>query len=91
VTSAKKLQRLQNKVPSTTGKFPKNTPIRDMHISFQIPYVYDFITKLCKQQAQVIKYRENIHVRHIGQVEARHRKYKRLKLGGDEALDRLSD
>jgi hypothetical protein len=62
-----------------------------MHISFQIPYVYDFITKLCKQQAKVIQHHENTDVRNIGQGEARHRKYKRLKLGGGQAYDCLSD
>jgi hypothetical protein len=31
------------------------------------------------------------HVRGIGQGEARHRKYKRLKLGGGQAYDRSSD
>jgi hypothetical protein len=54
--------------------FTKNTPIRDMHISLQIPYVHDYITKLCKQ-AQAIQHHEIIHVRNIGQGEARHRKY----------------
>jgi hypothetical protein len=86
-----KLQRLQNKVLLNTGKFPRNTQIRDMHISFQIPYVYDFKAKLCKQQAKVIKHHENIHVSNIRQGEARHRKYKRLKLGDSQAYDRLSD
>jgi hypothetical protein len=80
-THLMKLPRLQNKVLLTTGKFPRNTPIRDMHISLQIPYVYDYITKLCRQQAQVIQHHENIHVCNIEQGEVRHRKYKRLKLG----------
>jgi hypothetical protein len=34
---------------------------------------------------------ENEHVRSIGQGEARHRKYKRLKLGSGQAYDRSSD
>jgi hypothetical protein len=34
---------------------------------------------------------ENEHVRGTGQGEARHRKYKRLKLGGGQAYDRSSD
>jgi hypothetical protein len=72
-------------------KFARNNPIRDMHICFQIPYVYDYITKLCRQQAKVSQRQENTHVRNIGQGEARHRKYKRLKLGGDQAYDRSSD
>jgi hypothetical protein len=77
-THVMKLQRLRNNVLRTIGKFPRNTPIRNMNISLQIPYVYDFITKLCKQKAKVIQHHENIHVRNIGQEEAQHRKYKRL-------------
>jgi hypothetical protein len=34
---------------------------------------------------------ENVHVRGIEQGEARHRKYKRRKLGGGQAYDRSSD
>jgi hypothetical protein len=59
----------------------------------KIPYVYDDITKLCRQQAEVIQNHDNENVRNIGQGEARHRKYvyKRLKLGGGQAYDRSSD
>jgi hypothetical protein len=32
-----KVQGLQNKVLRTSGKFLRNTTIRDMHISLQIP------------------------------------------------------
>ena len=56
---------------------------------FKIPYVYDFITKLCKRQAEVIQ-NHNKNVSTIGQGEAQHRKYKRLKLGGGQAYDRSS-
>jgi hypothetical protein len=76
-----KLQRLQNKVLRTIGNFPKRTSVRDMHTSFEMPYVYDYITQSCTQQAEVQNH-ENETVRYIGQGEARHRKYKRLKLGG---------
>jgi hypothetical protein len=38
-----------------------------------------------------IKDTENEHVRSIGQGEARHRKYKRLKLGGGQDYDRSCD
>jgi hypothetical protein len=34
---------------------------------------------------------ENVNVRNIGQGESRHRKYKRLKLGGGQAYDRSND
>jgi hypothetical protein len=55
-----------------------------MHVAFKIPYIYDYITKSCRQQAEVIQNHENENenVRYIGQGEAPHRKYKRLKLGG---------
>jgi hypothetical protein len=59
-----------------------------MHPAFNLPYVYDYITKLCRQQAEVIQNHENEHVRGIGQGEARHREYERFKLGGGQAYDR---
>jgi hypothetical protein len=50
-----KLQHLQNWVLRTIGNYPRRTPIRDLHMAFKIPYVYDFIIKLCRQQAEVIQ------------------------------------
>jgi hypothetical protein len=86
-----KLQHLQNEVMCTIGSFPGRTPVRDLHVAFKIPYVYDSITKLCRQQAEVIQNHHNPDVRNIGQCKAKHRKYKRLKLGGGQAYDRSSD
>jgi hypothetical protein len=86
-----KLQRLQNKVLHATGNFPRCTPVRNFHTAFTIPYIYDYIIKLCGQQAEVIQNHENEHVHGVGQSEARHKKYKRLKLGGIQAYDRSSD
>jgi hypothetical protein len=40
-----------------------------------------------KQQAEVIQNHENENVRYIGQGEAPHRKYKRLKLDGGHVYD----
>jgi hypothetical protein len=60
-------------------------------VAFKIPYVYDFITKLCRQQAEFIQNHHNPNVRVIGQGKAQHRKYKSLKLGGGQAYDRSSD
>jgi hypothetical protein len=62
-------------------------------MAFKLPYIYiyNYITKLCRQQAEVIQNHENANVRNIGQGEPRHRKYKRLNLGGDQAYDRSSD
>jgi hypothetical protein len=39
--------------------------VLDMHVAFQIPYVYDYITKLCRRQAQIIHNHENENVRNI--------------------------
>jgi hypothetical protein len=58
-----------------------------MHTAFQMRYVYDYITKSCRQQAGVIQNHENENVRHTGQGAAPHRKYKRLKLGGGHVYD----
>jgi hypothetical protein len=49
-----KLHRLQNKVLRTTGNFPRCTSVRDLKVAFKIPYLYDYITKLWRQQAEVI-------------------------------------
>jgi hypothetical protein len=76
-----KLQRLQNRVLRTVGDLDRRTPVRDLHLAFNIPYVYEYITKLCRRQAEVIlQNHPNPNVRAIGQGEAIHRKYKRLKL-----------
>jgi hypothetical protein len=58
-----------------------------MHVAFQIPYVYNYITKLCTSQADVIHNHENENVRNIGQRETPHRKHKMLKLGGGHLYD----
>jgi hypothetical protein len=58
-----------------------------MHKAFHIPYAYDYITKSCKQQAEVIQNHENEIVRYNAQGKARHRIYKRLKLGGGHVYD----
>jgi hypothetical protein len=62
-----------------------------MHKAFHIPYVYDYITKSCRQQSEVIQNHGNENVRYIGQGETRHRKYKKLKLGGGHVYDSSSD
>jgi hypothetical protein len=84
-TDLLKLQCLQNKVLHTIGTFLRRTPDRELHKAFNITYIYDYITKLCRQQAEVIQNHENVNVRNIGQGEAQHRKHTRLKLGGGQA------
>jgi hypothetical protein len=66
-----KLQRPQSKMLRTTGNFPRCTPVRDLHTVFSLPYVYDYITKLCRQQEEVIQNHENGHFLSTGQGEAR--------------------
>jgi hypothetical protein len=82
-----KLQHLQNGVLRTIGNFLSSTSVRDMHEAFQISYVYGYITKSCRQQAEVMQNHENENVCYIGQSEAQHRKYKRLKFGGGHVYD----
>jgi hypothetical protein len=86
-----KLQRLQNKVLHTTGNFPRHTPVCELHKTFNIPYIYDYITKSCRKEAKIIQNHGNANVCNIGQGEPRHRKFKRLKLGGGQAYHRSSD
>jgi hypothetical protein len=61
-----KLQRLQNNILRTIGNFPRCTPVRDWHTAFNPPCVYDYITKLCRKQAEVIRNDETEHVRGTG-------------------------
>jgi hypothetical protein len=60
-------------------------------MAFPAPYIYNYVTKLCRQQAKVIQNHENANVHNIGNGEARHKKYQRLKVGGDQAYDCSSD
>jgi hypothetical protein len=90
-TYSLKLQRLQKKVLRNVGNFPKFTPIHDLHTAFNLPYVYGYKTKLCRQETEVIQNHENEQVRGIGQGEARHRKYKRLEFGRGQTYDRSND
>jgi hypothetical protein len=48
----------------------------------------DSVTKLCKEKTTVTLNRKNINILIIIQGEARHKKYKKLKLDGGQALSR---
>jgi hypothetical protein len=50
-------------------------PVRDLHLAFQVPYIYDYITKLCRQQIEVVQNHETAIVRDSGEDKARS-KYK---------------
>jgi hypothetical protein len=60
-------------------------------VALKIPYVYDYITEVCRTQADVILKHVNPNECGIGQGEARHRKYKRLELGVGQAYGRSAD
>jgi hypothetical protein len=64
-----KLQRQRNKAVRITGNFPTSTRIRDLQMAFNSQYVYDYVTKLCRQQAEVAHNHENEHVHGIGHGE----------------------
>jgi hypothetical protein len=57
-----KWQRLQNKILRAIGNLPKCTTVRDLCRAFNLPYVYDYLTKLCKHQEEVVQNHENEHV-----------------------------
>jgi hypothetical protein len=61
---------------------------RELHVISKIPYVYDYVTKLCRTRAEVILNYLNPKLRDIGKEEAIYKKYRRLKLGGGQAFDR---
>jgi hypothetical protein len=48
-----KLQRLQNKIIRTIGNFLRHTPIRDLHMAFKPPYIYDYVTKIMQVTSRI--------------------------------------
>jgi hypothetical protein len=84
-----KLRRLQNRVLRAIGNLDRCTPVRELHVAFKVPYMYDYITKLSKTPAEVILNHVNRNVCGTGQGETMHRK--RLKLGACQAYDRSAD
>jgi hypothetical protein len=54
-------------------------------MAVNLPYVYDYVTKLCRQQAKSYK------IMRMNMFATGHRKYKRLMLGGGQAYDRSND
>jgi hypothetical protein len=53
--------------------------------------MYDYNIELCRTQAEVIINHVNTNVHGIGQGEARHRKYKRVKFGSGQVYDCSGD
>jgi hypothetical protein len=62
-----KLQALQNKIFRTIDNFARLIPVREMHTDFHLPYVYDYITKLCKQQADGGKLKIALNLKEVNE------------------------
>jgi hypothetical protein len=84
-----KLRPLRNKVLATVVT-SKRTLIRELHVAFKIPYVYNFITKLFRQQTYVIQNHQSANIRNLRQGEPMH-KSMRLKLVSVQAYNRPRD
>jgi hypothetical protein len=59
-------------------------------VVLKISYVYDCINKSCRKQAEAFLNHVNPNIRGTDKGEARHRKYKGLKLGGGQTYDPLA-
>jgi hypothetical protein len=55
-----------------------------MHVAIKIPYVYDYITKSCRQQAEVTQKNENENV--LDKAKPSTKKCKTLELGGSSSV-----
>jgi len=58
-----------------------------MHVAFKIRYTCPYY-KIIQAESTSVRNYDNENVRNIGQGEAQHRKYKRLKLGGGQPYGR---
>jgi hypothetical protein len=82
-----KFQRLQNKVFRTIWNFPRRTPARGLYMAFKLLYIYDDITKSCRQQAEFIK----IMKLQFSKLWTSRTPTQGFKLCGGPAYDRSSD
>jgi hypothetical protein len=86
-----KLHHIQKRVLCTSRNFLKCTLVCELQKAFNILYIYDYVTNLSGQHAEVVQNHKEVNIRNTGQGEAQHRKYMRLKLGSGQAYDRSSD
>jgi hypothetical protein len=75
-----RLQCLPNVVLHSTGNFPRCIPVCNLHTTFNLLYIYDYIRKLWRQQIEGIQNHKNEHVRSIGQVKAERENIRGLNL-----------
>jgi hypothetical protein len=57
-----KLQRLQHRFLHNIRNIVRSTPVYEVHMALRNPYVYNFITKLCRNQREVIQKHLNPNV-----------------------------
>jgi hypothetical protein len=84
------LQRLQNRVLRTIGNLSRRTPTHALHLALQIPYVYDYVTGICRIQAEVTQKPDDLNIRNIERNESQSGIFKRLEPSGGQAYDRSS-
>jgi hypothetical protein len=60
-------QLLQIKVLRSIGNVPRHTPTCDLHVAFRTLYLFDFVTKLCRQQETITLNNENVIIRNADQ------------------------
>jgi hypothetical protein len=82
-----KLQRLKNRLLRAVGNLDKSTSVCELHVASKILHVCDYITKLYREQGEVIQNHLNTNEPSTGQREAMHRKDNRLELGCALACD----
>jgi hypothetical protein len=75
-----KIQRLQNRVLGIMGNLDRYTTVRELHVVFKFPYVYDYTSKLCRTQAEIIINHVNSNVRDIGKKKPGMRSIRGLNL-----------
>jgi hypothetical protein len=61
-----------------------------MHVAFQIPYVYDCITKSCRQQAEIIHNMKMKMYALLDKAKPHEENIKGLNLGGGHLYDSSS-
>jgi len=54
-TDLLKLQSLQNNVIRIVGNIPRSTRTCELYVAYNTTYKYNYITTLCKRQAEVKK------------------------------------
>jgi hypothetical protein len=70
VTHLLKLQCLQNRVLRAVGDFDRRTPVRDLHLAFKIPYVYDYVGKSISTLQMDIELKQTRVLGYIGYILA---------------------